>query len=179
MSEEEDRRLVAECLTGHREAFAGLVDKYQKVLFNIALRMVRDYDDARDVTQSAFVKAYEKLDTYKPEYKFYSWLYRIALHEALNLMGRRRRHEPLDERLPAEGRGPDRDHEQAILNDQIDSALQELSPDHRIVVILRHFLQMSMRDIGVVLEIPEKTVKSRLFTARHVLGNLLLRRGVV
>ena len=66
------------------EAFAPLVERYQRPLFTVAVRMVGDPEDARDITQSAFVKAFEKLSTFDPSYRFFSWLYRIAINECLN-----------------------------------------------------------------------------------------------
>jgi RNA polymerase sigma-70 factor, ECF subfamily len=178
MTDEEDRRLVDRCLNGDRDAFAGLVDRHQQALLNIAVRMVGNYDDAREIAQASFVKAYEKLATYKPEHRFVSWIYRIAVNESINFLNRRRRLVPLEDRFEAGTRSPDEEYEHAAINDQIDLALQELSPDHRLVIVLRHFLQMSMRDIALVLRVPEKRVKSRLFTARQSMRGLLKKRGV-
>ena len=78
MTEQEDLRLVEECLKGNTDAFGLLVENYQKAIFNMALRMVNDYDDAQDITQSVFVKAYGKLDGFNPKYKFFNWIYRDA-----------------------------------------------------------------------------------------------------
>ena len=83
MSEAEDRELVEKCCDGDRAAFTELVDRYQKTVFNTALRIVGDPEEAEDVAQSAFLKAYEKLDSYKPQYRFFSWIYRITVNESL------------------------------------------------------------------------------------------------
>jgi RNA polymerase sigma-70 factor (ECF subfamily) len=81
----DDVECVARCLRGESAAFEPLVARYQRVLFAVALRLTGDYEDARDATQNAFVRAYERLDTYDPSRRFFSWLYRIAINESLNL----------------------------------------------------------------------------------------------
>ena len=84
MIDDEDRSLVCRTLAGDRRAFEQIVERYQKVIYNVALRMRSRAEDAEDITQSVFLKAYESLGTYKPRYKFFSWIYRIAVHEASN-----------------------------------------------------------------------------------------------
>ena len=96
MSTDPDTRIVESCLAGDREAFGLLMDKYEKKMYNTALRVVGDPEDAMDATQSAFVKAYEKLDTFNPSYRFFSWIYRILLNESLNIVNRRKRFDTLD-----------------------------------------------------------------------------------
>jgi len=93
MSDDEEQAAVVRCLQGEARAFESIVDAYQRVLFNVALRMVNDRDDAQDVVQAAFVKAYEKLRTYDQRRKFFSWIYRITVNECLNHLARRRRPE--------------------------------------------------------------------------------------
>jgi RNA polymerase sigma-70 factor (ECF subfamily) len=140
--------------------------------------MVNDYEDARDVTQTTFVKAYEKLATYDPQYRFYSWIYRITINESLNLIRRRQKAIGLESELASPGRTPEEAYGDAKRQELIDAALLALPPDHRIVIILRHFINLSYHDIGGVLEIPEKTVKSRLYTARRRLCEVLAGRGL-
>jgi RNA polymerase sigma-70 factor (ECF subfamily) len=178
MSDVEDRRLVGDCLDGNPAAFETLVEKYNRVLYNIALGMVKEPEDASDITQAAFIKAYEKLNTYKPKFKFFSWIYRITINEALNHLSKRKMFEELDSGIMATGRTPDEDYETARLDDRIRSALIELNVDYRIVIVLRHFLHMSLREMGSVLGVPEKTVKSRLYTARQQMGGILLKQGM-
>jgi RNA polymerase sigma factor (sigma-70 family) len=86
-----DASLVRECLGGHQRAFDTLVKKYEKPIYNVALRMLRDPDDAMDVAQSTFVKAYEKLGTFDQKREFFSWLYRIAINESINASKRTKR----------------------------------------------------------------------------------------
>jgi RNA polymerase sigma-70 factor (ECF subfamily) len=178
MAAEDEETLVLRSLAGDRRAFGELVSTHQHVLFNVALRMLNDREDARDVTQTAFLKAWQKLHTYDRRNKFFSWIYRILLNEALNQLRRRRRLEPLDERTVSPERSPEEWTEANEIGAIVQDALMELGTDHRQVIILRHFLHLSHREIGDMLNVPEKTVKSRLYTGRQLLGGILRRRGV-
>jgi RNA polymerase sigma-70 factor (ECF subfamily) len=170
--------LVQSCLSGDTAAFGDLVDAYEGKLYNLALQITGSQDDAMDVTQSAFVKAYEKLHTFDPGYRFFSWVYRIAVNEALNLISRRRREAKLEfdtEDLAADPEQTTGDQE---IWHWVGRALDKLSPDHRAVIVLKHFQGMSYREIAQILDIPEKRVKSRLFTARRKLRETLVASGV-
>jgi RNA polymerase sigma-70 factor (ECF subfamily) len=173
MDSGDDVELVGRCLRGDVEAFAPLVARYQKVLFNVALRLLGDREDARDVTQTAFVRAFEKLSTYDPAHRFFSWVYRIAVNECLNLRHRRPIHQRLDEALPSTD-SPLVEAEAREMAERVQAGLLKLSPEHREVVVLRHFAELSYSDIAAALGLPEKTVKSRLYTARQRLGQILL-----
>lgn len=179
MEQHDDLVLVRRCLNGDANAFAGLVKQHQRAVFNVAYRIVRDYEDASDVAQSAFVKAYEKLDTFNEQYKFFSWIYRIAVNEALNFVNKRKPEDELDERMVSNARGPEQLTEIGERNEQIQAALQDLPPDYRTVIVLRHFRELSYKEMAEVLLIPEKTVKSRLFTARRLLKDILIEHGIV
>jgi RNA polymerase sigma-70 factor (ECF subfamily) len=177
MNEDSDGLLVERCRNGDRRAFEALVGRYQKPVFNAALRMLRNPEDARDVAQTVFLKVYEHLGDFDPSHKFYSWIYRIALNESINVLDRRRRLEPIsgdevDERLGAEDELASEQSAQ-----RVQRALMTIKPDYRAVVVLKHFLELSYEDIGLVLELPEKTVKSRLFTARQLLKDALQGDG--
>lgn len=173
----EDAVLVCSCLGGDSRSFEVLVDRYYKILYNVALRMLHDAEDARDVTQTAFVKAYENLASYRREHKFFSWIYRILTNEALNALARRKPFGPLDERIVADQKGPEEEYEENRLSQIIGVALMRVSLEHREVLILRHFLDCSYEEIGSILGIPEKTVKSRLFAARRHMARLLSDLG--
>jgi RNA polymerase sigma-70 factor (ECF subfamily) len=88
--------LVRQCLEGDREVFGTLMGRYQKAVFNVALRMTRSYQEAQDITQAIFIQAYEKLGEYDARHKFFSWIYRMAVNESLNFIKRSRRFEGLD-----------------------------------------------------------------------------------
>lgn len=177
MKTEDDRTLVEECLAGNSRSFEILVDRYYKVLFNVAYRMLHEPEDARDVTQTAFLKAYEKLSTYDPQHKFFSWIYRIVVNESLNQLARRRPQEPVHTQIEARDKGPDEELDASRMSDAIGRALMRVTLDHREVLILRHFLSLSYQEMSSVLGLPEKTVRSRLFAARRQLGGILIVRG--
>jgi len=172
VDEDPDAALVARCLEGDVDAFEPLVRRYERVLFNVALRMLGDREDARDVTQDAFLKAYQKLASFDPTYRFFSWMYRIVVNESLNARSRRRPVGPLDVEPVAPGRADDELHARER-EDRLQAALAHLASSDREVLLLRHFAELSYADIGVALGIAEKTVKSRLHEARQRLGRAL------
>ena len=109
-------------------------------------------------------------------YKFFSWIYRIAVNESLNLLRRNGREEALDDEVDLPGpdsRKPGADASEAQLSRRIQSALMSMSTNDRMVLMLRHFSECSYQEIGEILDLDEKTVKSRLFEARHRLRELL------
>jgi RNA polymerase sigma-70 factor (ECF subfamily) len=175
-ADEQDRALVRGYLEGQRDAASGLVDRYQQRLFNVALRMLGNVQDAEDVAQTVFLNAFRKLETYDPRYRFFSWIYRMTVNESLNVLKRRKRTVTLEDVLaiPAPGAAPDRGAE---AEDRVGKALMWLNPDDRAVVVLKHFVSFSYQEIADVLEIPVKTVKSRLYTARERLRLTLRERG--
>ena len=169
-ADEQDRALVKQCLDGQPDAVGALVDRYQKRLFNIALRMLGNEQDAEDVTQTVFLNVYLNLRRYDPRYRFFSWIYRMTVNESLNALKRRKPTVTLEDVFvgkPAEG-----------ADDQVSKALMQLTPDDRALVVMCHFVAFSYQEIADVLEIPVKTVKSRLFTARERL-KLALANGVI
>lgn len=177
MNKDDDAARVRECLDGNPQAFAVIVQRYERPLFNIALRMLRNPEDARDVTQNVFLKAYQGLPSYDPQYKFYSWIYRMAINESLNLLRVGKRSAgPVDDQYPSDTPGPPdvlaQDDDQRELLD----ALDDLKPEHRAVIVLKYFADRSYEEAGQILGIEEKTVKSRLFTARQLLKERLAAR---
>jgi RNA polymerase sigma-70 factor (ECF subfamily) len=171
-TDEQDRALIRGYLGGARDAAGGLIDRYQKPLFNVALRMLHDAQDAEDVIQTVFLNALLKLRSYDPKYRFFSWVYRMTVNESLNLLKRRKRTVALDDApgLPVPGAATEQRTE---VEDRVGKALMELTPDDRAVVVLKHFMSFSYEEIADVLEVPVKTVKSRLFTARDRLREAL------
>jgi RNA polymerase sigma-70 factor, ECF subfamily len=174
-TDQQDRALVERYLENHRDAAGALVDRYQQRLFNVALRMLGNVQDAEDVTQTVFLKAFHRLRTYDPRYKFFSWIYRMTVNESLNMLKRRKPTVTLEDDLAILAPGAAADRAEA--EDRVGSALMGLKPDDRAVVVLRHFVSFSYQEIADVLEIPVQTVKSRLFTARERL-RLALGEGV-
>ena len=176
--DENDAELVRRCLGGDPEAFRPLVEKYQRVLYNVAYRMVHDREDARDLAQGAFVKAYEKLGSFDPAYQFFSWIYRILVNDTLNFLKRNRPYQPLEPAFDATAPGGALEEmEERERSRTVRAALMALSVDYREVVVLRHFAELSYGEMSVALAIPEKTVKSRLYTARQRLAEILGGEG--
>jgi len=178
MAEDSDAgTLVRRCCGGDRRAFEALVVRYQKTVYNAALRMLHDREEARDVTQTVFLKAYEHLDRYDPQFRFYSWLYRIALNESIDTLQRRRPLEALDLDAPDGAPGPEEAAGLHQVRDGLLRALMTLRAEYRAVVVLRHFTGCSYEDMAQILDLPEKTVKSRLFSARQLLRSALEAQG--
>ncbi len=179
MKEGNDTQLVSECLNGDRKAFEAVVDKYQKPLFNAAFRILGSAADAEEVTQIAFIKAFEGLRSFNRGSKFFSWLYRIAVNESLNFRQARRRHEPVDEQTPSKHDMPDTVYGHQELQATIEEALGRMKDEYRVVIVLRHFQDCSYDEMSEILGIPANRVKSRLFSARQQLRELLPEHGIV
>lgn len=169
----EDAEFVRRSLAGDTDAFGVLVTRYQHVMYTVALRMLGNAEDAKDVTQDAFVKAFRQLATFDSSYRFFSWMYRIVINECLNLIRARRRIEPLEGAVATVGNPFDATLAHQRRN-QIEAAMLQLPPDYRSVVVLRHFAEETYAGIAEALDIPEATVKSRLYSARQLLGEMLL-----
>jgi len=172
-SDPEDLALVQQTLAGQKDAFGALVSRYQRVMYTVALRMLGNEADAQDATQDAFVKAYQRLASFDTHQRFYSWMYRILVNECLNMNRGRKPEEPLDG-AEEDGGTPFDTALESERREQIQMALLRLSPEYRTVIVLRHFAGQSYDEIADALAIPEKTVKSRLYSARQRLGELLL-----
>jgi RNA polymerase sigma-70 factor (ECF subfamily) len=173
---ETDSVLVERVRRGDRDAFAELVVRYQRPVYNAAWWVLRNAEDARDAAQNVFVKVAERLDEYDPRYRFFSWIYRIAVNESLNMLRRHAREEPLDDEV--EHAGPDGDDPEALAseaerNGKVRDAVMRMAANDRTVLMLRHFSELSYQEIAEILDLDEKTVKSRLFEARQRLRGAL------
>jgi RNA polymerase sigma-70 factor (ECF subfamily) len=179
VNEDDDATLVRRCRDGDRAAFERLVVRYQKPVFNAALRLLRDPEDARDVAQTTFLKVFEHIADYDPSFKFYSWIYRIAVNESLNALASRKPCEGFNGEEADPAPGPDRQVEGEQTIRAIEEALMRIKPELRTVIVLRHFMHLSYQDISDILLLPEKTVKSRLYSARQMLRDHLLQHGTI
>lgn len=168
-----DQKLVAAALRGSREAFGGLVARHERSVYNVALRISNNREDASDITQNVFVKVCENLATYDPRFRFFSWLYRIAVNESLNLVDKRRPTSALDDTRACTQPGPDERYVRDRLRLTIQRAVLELPPHYREVIVLRHFAGLSYSELSDAVHVPENTVRSRLFTARRILRERL------
>ena len=176
MHDDEDQLALAAFRRGDRQAFIGLVERYQRPVYNAAFWVLRRPDDAADVAQTVFLRVIERLDDYDPQYRFFSWIYRIAVNEALDVLRRNGREEPLDDDIDipdVPGGDPESVLARAQDAERLRRSLLRLSTQDRIVLTLRHFSDLSYDEIAQVLELDEKTVKSRIFEARKRLRALI------
>ena len=176
MERDHDQALVEGCRNGDRAAFAALVVRYQQPIYNAAYRVLGNAEDAADIAQAVFLKVAERLQEYDPRFKFFSWLYRIAINESLNLLRRNGREEPLDEEMDipgADSANPEWQLGEAQVSRRVQGALMRMRAEDRVMIALRHFSECSYREIAAILELDERTVKSRLYEARSRLRGLL------
>lgn len=176
MHDDEDQIALAAFRRGDRQAFIGLVERYQRPVYNAAFWVLRRPDDAADVAQTVFLRVIERLDEYDPQYRFFSWIYRIAVNEALDVLRRNGREEPLDDDIDipdVPGGDPESILVRAQDAERLRRALLRLPTPDRIVLTLRHFADLSYDEIAQVIELDEKTVKSRIFEARKRLRALI------
>jgi RNA polymerase sigma-70 factor (ECF subfamily) len=179
MTEDPDAALVLASRAGDRSAFAQLLERHQRKVFNAAYRILHHRDDAADVTQTAFLRAFEHLDRYDPEQRFFSWLYRIAINEAMDVGGQRMPAEVELDTLPDHADGPEAQADGVRSDARLQGALMALGVDPRALVVVNHVQDFSYEQIAEILDCPVKTVKSRLFSARRALRDRLLERGWV
>ena len=174
---EDEDGLIGRCLAGDSSAFEPLVERYHRPLFRMAVRLLGNREEAEDVTQTTFLKAYKALATCDRQRKFFSWIYRILVNECLNTLRSRRPMQGLDDTMAAPGPEPDPVDADETRR-RVRRALLQLPEAQRDVILLRHFAEMKYDEMAVTLDIPEKTVKSRLFSARQRLCELLVAERV-
>lgn len=173
-AEPNDGDLVAMTLRGHPDAFATLVERYDRAVYHLAYRTLRDVEEARDTTQEAFFKAFRSLRTFKPGAKFSTWIFAIAYHACCDRLNRRKHYtgDELPERADA-GPGPEA---QVIALDEasrLRAAIEALPEKYRTVITLFHLQGKQYEEIASVLGLPMGTVKTHLFRAKEHLRRLL------
>lgn len=184
--ERSDRELVRQSRQGDKEAFRELVERYQRKVLAVAMGMVHNRDDALELAQETFVKAYENLEGFKGESSFYTWLYRIVVNLGIDFRRRERRHgtisladrpgggEDLEARLPAQRLAdPYQQTRSREIGSRMQEAIDDLTPDHRAVILLREVEGLSYDDISRVMQCSKGTVMSRLHYARKKLQDKL------
>ena len=169
--EVEDRDLIAKARRGHVEAYNVLVSRWEKRVFNYLLRLVQQREDALDLSQDVFLKAYQNLKKLDDPAKFPAWLFRIAHNEAYSLLRRARPEGEITvEPRIAESSGGLFPIESALA---VRSALAKLSDDHREAVLLKVYQGFKFEEMAEILSCPVSTVKSRLYTAFDLLKQTL------
>ena len=183
--EQDDRAVVEAVLNGQQHRFSELVDRYQSQIVNYVCRMLGRYEDAVDLSQDVFLKAYSALGSYRPQYPFAAWLFRIARNAAIDELRKRRlRTVSLDAPVQFEDGAADREIESADLDpedtylgiefaDKVSTAIEMLPEKYREPIVLRHTADLSYEEIAETLELPIGTVKTRIFRAREALRRSL------
>jgi len=179
MVEITDVECIKRCLNGHPEAFEMLVDRYHTVVFNIAYRMTGSMDSSEDISQNVFLKGYDHLKDYDSKYRFYSWLYRIAVNESLNYIKKFKQTNELKSKMASADKNPEEQALDSEMRGAVQNAIMKLDPQYRALIILKHFQNFSYKEIAGIYDIPEKKVKSRLYTARQMLKEILVCEGIL
>jgi RNA polymerase sigma-70 factor (ECF subfamily) len=181
-----DRDLVKQAQQGDYSAFDTLVRRYQERVYATLYHMTSNHEDANDLTQEAFIKAYKALNTFKGDSSFFTWIYRIAVNKTINfLKGRRNKihlslndldfnaeHDPEIVAFVSENT-PRRDLNLSELQEKLNEAMQKLSDVHRLVVTLHDVQGLSHDEISKIMDCNTGTVRSRLFYARQQLQGYL------
>jgi len=183
-----DGELVLTAVSGREAAFEELVRRYQRPIASYVYRMVGDYDAALDLTQEVFIKVYNSLARYRSEFKFSTWIYKIAHNTAIDHL---RRHTVRDQIMTVGGDGqrsetaiesrrltPEQESEREERRSEIESVVQSLPATYRELIVLRHSHDLSYDEIAEVTGLPLGTVKNRLFRAREAMRDLLVPRGI-
>jgi RNA polymerase sigma-70 factor (ECF subfamily) len=183
-----DSDLVTRAIAGREEGFEELVRRYQRPISTYVYRMVGDYDAALDLTQEVFIKVYGSLPRYRSEFKFSTWIYKIAHNAAVDHLRRHssrvqalvsdfdgeQREMPIESRRP----NPEQESERKERRAEIETVIAQLPSAYKELVILRHSQDMSYDEIAEVTGLPLGTVKNRLFRAREAMRDLFLERGI-
>jgi RNA polymerase sigma-70 factor (ECF subfamily) len=185
----DESALVARAKSGDMDAFSELVTHYERRVFRMAKQITQNDDDAEDVLQETFLKAYTHLDNFQGNSKFYTWLVRIAVNEALMKLRKRRsdRTVPLDEpintgedemvrEIAVWDENPEESYSREELSSVLNDAIQSLKPAYRTVFILRDIEELSIEETAEALNLSISAVKSRLLRARLQLREKLTRQ---
>ena len=184
MTNEDDQRLIEQCLAGNSAAFGELVLRYQDRLFNSLMLMVNSFEDARDLTQEAFVHAFRRLDTFRGDSQFYTWLFRIAVNATISFRRKaaRQKSVSIESAKDAIGEEPKDTREDATPSTRIEiseqqqlvrKALSEVSEEFRIALILTEIEGLSYEEAAETIGCPIGTVRSRIHRGRNELREKL------
>ena len=171
----EDLELARRSQAGDTEAFGELVTKYRTKIFTMVCCIVGNENDAWDIAQEGFLKAWRSIHRFEGRSSFYTWLYSITVNLTLDSLRRKGRREEveLSDTIPSFLPGPGVDYECTEIREQVDAALARLSPEHRAVVLLKELEDLQYDEIAEVLNLSIGTVMSRLFYARKKLQSML------
>ncbi len=173
MTEFDTKEIIEEILRGNKEAYGRLIRIYQQPVFNLTWKMTGSAEDARELTQVVFIKAYTHLRKFDTNRKFFSWLYRIALNETQNYLKVGRRFEEIEKHEFMAGATPQEEYECKERQIMIQRALMTLKPHLRSLIILKYYDDLTYEEISELTGLPVKKIKSRLFSARQILKERL------
>ena len=183
-----DRDLVATAATGVEGSFEELVRRYQRPISAYVYRMVGDYEAALDVTQEIFIKVYGSLSRYRPEFKFSTWIYKIAHNSAVDHLrrttGRERslvngtEGDQYDMPIESGRLSPEQESEREERRVEIETVVKSLPAAYRELIVLRHSQDLTYEEIVDVTGLPLGTVKNRLFRAREMMRQIFIERGI-
>jgi RNA polymerase sigma-70 factor (ECF subfamily) len=189
MTREQEQSVIAEILSGDSDKYELLVKENEKRIYNLALRMTGSTEDAFDLAQESFLKAYYRLESFDGESGFATWVYKIASNTCIDFIRKEKKRRGMnvisidddsDDRplqLPDTRYTPETELEKKELRESISAGLLELPPEYREALIMREVSGMSYEEIGNILEIPAGTVKSRIARGRKRLAEILTRDG--
>ena len=182
-----EQELLTKAAKGSRDAFGELVRRYEKKVLTLSNRLCGNPDDGADAAQEAFVSAWQGLPRFRGDANFSTWLYRLTSNACMDLLRRRQRRdaragfslndEEIQLDIPDAAPSPQETVERRELRQELQDALQTLSPEHRQILILREIHQLSYEEIGRALSLDAGTVKSRIHRARESLRKILTARG--
>jgi RNA polymerase sigma-70 factor (ECF subfamily) len=181
-TEQDDTLLVAASKQGDQDAFAQLVQRYQRRVFNLVFRMLQQYEEANEITQETFLAAWQGLPSFRGDARFPTWLYRIAYNCSLKQLEQRKRDQALQSAMQAEQllertNDDNRTDAQLEAHDRqalVQQHLSQLPAKYRIVLVLRHLQEMTYEEMAEILTVPIGTIKTHLFRARNLLKERLL-----
>ncbi len=176
MTEKDDNELVYEVIKGSISSFEVLIDRYQKPIFNLVLKMVSDTETARDLTQDIFLKVFEKLGSFDFRYRFFSWLYRIAINTTTDWLTSKRSIISREQADLIAGEEPD-DNLRDEQSKRLHAGLRLLPGEYRILLLLKYYCGFSYEEIAETTHLPVKKIKSRLFIAKEQLAKILIAKG--
>jgi RNA polymerase sigma-70 factor, ECF subfamily len=184
-----DVELVSTAISGREDSFEELVRRYQRPIVSYIYRMLGNYDAALDVTQEVFIKVYNSLARYSSEYKFSTWLYKIAHNASIDYLRRNSHYFQSLEQENADGSfelqieskrdTPEQEQENKELRSEIEIVVNCLPVVYRELILLRHSQDLSYDEISEITNLPLGTVKNRLFRARDLMRQMFVERGFI
>jgi RNA polymerase sigma-70 factor, ECF subfamily len=182
-----DAELIVRAIAGRDDGFEELVRRYQRPITSYVYRMLGNYDASLDVTQEIFIKVYNSMARYSSEYKFSTWLYKIAHNAAIDYMRRNsvnpqsleneNKDGSFEIQIESKRLSPEQERERSEWRSEIESVVKCLPPGYRELILLRHSQDLSYDEIAEITNLPLGTVKNRLFRAREMMREMLIERG--